>query len=61
MDKENIKVDEPVLLHFVEPLPQNFTIHIADNVKLVGHRTKPFNWLQRRFILWLTGWKAENE
>ena len=38
----------------------NFKIHFGDNVLLQGHRTKPFNWLQRKFILWMTGWTAEN-
>lgn len=48
------------LLYFDQP-EQNFKIHVGDNVVFYGHRSKPFTWLQRKFILWLIGWTATNE
>ena len=43
------------------PFPDvNTKIYLLDNITYHGYRAKPFNWLQRKFILIFFGWKTES-
>jgi len=58
-DTDTFKPADPAIL-FVSDLPENFKIFIGENVIIHGHRKKPFNWIQRTFLSWMTGWTVEN-